>query len=118
MDIRALGKEKAGEILDKITSTLQETPFAFIKKADPVQLVSYIQNEHPQTLALILANLTPIQSAAILSSLDPTVQPDVARRIALMDRTSPEVITQVEGVLKRKLGSVLQPSQMSVVGGV
>src|SRR5260221_5244811 len=61
--IRALGKEKASEILDKITSTLQETPFAFIKNADPVQLVSYIQNDHPQTLALIVANLTPIQSA-------------------------------------------------------
>ncbi|HEU0169691.1 MAG TPA: flagellar motor switch protein FliG [Chloroflexota bacterium] len=115
--IRALGKEKAGEILDKITSTLQETPFAFIKKADPVQLVSYIQNEHPQTLALILANLTPIQSAAILSSLDPSIQPDVARRIALMDRTSPEVISQVEGVLKRKLGSVLT-QEVTTMGGL
>jgi flagellar motor switch protein FliG len=90
--IRALGPEKASEILDKITSTLQETPFAFIKKADPVQLVSYIQNEHPQTLALILANLTPIQSAAILSS-------------------------QVEGVLKRKLGTVLS-QEVTTMGGM
>src|SRR6266568_9310475 len=115
--IRALGPEKAAEILDKITSTLQETPFAFIKKADPVQLVSYIQNEHPQTLALILANLTPIQSAAILSSLDPSIQADVARRIALMDRTSPEVISQVEGVLKRKLGGVLS-QEITTMGGM
>src|SRR5579862_451906 len=115
--MRALGNEKAGEILDKITSTLQETPFAFIKKADPVQLVSYIQNEHPQTLALILANLTPIQAAAILSSLDPSIQPDVARRIALMERTNPEVVNQVEGVLKRKLGSVLW-QEVTTVGGL
>src|SRR5712692_3438935 len=114
--VRALGADKASEILDKITSTLQETPFAFIMKADPVQLVSYIQNEHPQTLALILANLTPIQSAAILSSLDPSIQADVARRIALMDRTSPDVISQVEGVLKRKLGSVLSQEVTSMGG--
>jgi flagellar motor switch protein FliG len=115
--IRALGPEKAAEILDKITSTLQETPFAFIKKADPVQLVSHIQNEHPQTLALILAHLTPIQSAAILSSLDPSIQPDVCRRLALMDRTSPEVVMQVEGVLKRKLGGVLDQA-VTTVGGL
>ncbi|MDE3074987.1 MAG: flagellar motor switch protein FliG [Chloroflexota bacterium] len=114
--LRALGKEKAGEILDKITSTLQESPFAFIKKADPVQLVSYIQGEHPQTLALVLANLTPIQSASILASLDPAVQADVARRIAVMDRTSPEVIAQVEGVLKKKLGTVLTQEVTSMGG--
>ncbi len=68
---RALGKEKADELLDKITSSIASSPMAFIKKADPVQLVNYIQNEHPQTLALILANLTPIQTASILAALDP-----------------------------------------------
>ncbi|MGH2364649.1 MAG: flagellar motor switch protein FliG [Chloroflexota bacterium] len=115
--MRALGNDKASEILDKITSSMQDTPFAFIKKADPVQLVNFIQGEHPQTLALVLSNLTPIQSAAILSSLDPMIQADVAKRIALMDRTSPDVVTQVETALKRKLGTVLN-QHVTTMGGL
>ncbi|HUZ77760.1 MAG TPA: flagellar motor switch protein FliG [Chloroflexota bacterium] len=115
--MRALGKEKADEILDKITSSMKATPFAFIKKADPVQLVSYLQNEHPQTLALILSNLTPIQSAAILAALEAQIQPDVARRIATMDRTSPDIMEVVGAALEKKLGGVLT-QETTTMGGL
>jgi flagellar motor switch protein FliG len=83
---KALGNQKAISIINKLTSSLQVKPFDFVRKADPSQLVTYIQNEHPQTVALILAYLDPEQSAAILASLPSEMQSDVAKRIALLDR--------------------------------
>lgn len=114
---RALGAQRAVEILDRLTSHLQVRPFDFIRRADPSQLINYLQNEHPQTIALILAYLQPEQAAMIISALPPERQADVARRIAIMDRTSPEVIKDVERVLERKLSS-LMTQDYTTAGGV
>ena len=88
-----------------LTTSLQVRPFDFLRKTDPSQLLNFIQNEHPQTIALIMAYLAPEQAATVLSSLPPDAQADVAKRIATMDRTSPDVIREVERVLERKLSS-------------
>lgn len=104
---KALGTEKTMEIINKLTVSLQVRPFDFVRKADPSQVLNYIQSEHPQTIALILAYLKPKQAAVILSSLPQDKQADVARRIAVMDRTSPEIIKEVERVLEKKLSSLV-----------
>ncbi len=114
---RALGTQKAIDILQRLTANLQVRPFEFARKTEPAQLLNFIQNEHPQTIALIMAHLHPEQSAAILSALPPEVQSDVARRVATMDRTSPEVLREVEKVLERKLSSLMTQDYASA-GGV
>lgn len=103
---RALGTQKAIDIIQKLTLNLQVRPFDFIRKSDPSQLLNFIQGEHPQTIALVMAYLNPDQSAQLLSAMPPEIQVDVARRIAMMDRTSPEVIKEIEKVLERKMSSV------------
>lgn len=114
---KALGAEKAVTIINKLTSSLQIRPFDFARKTDPAQLLNFIQNEHPQTIALIMAYLQPDQSAIILSALAPDRQVDVARRIATMDRTSPDVIKDVEKILERKLSSLVT-QDFTAAGGV
>ncbi|MGL6102515.1 MAG: flagellar motor switch protein FliG, partial [Exiguobacterium acetylicum] len=100
---KALGEEKAMELIYRLTSTLQVRPFEFARKADPKQLLNFIQNEHPQTIALVLAHLDPAKSGQILSELPAEAQSDVARRIATMDRMNPEIISEVEQILERNL---------------
>lgn len=102
---KALGPQKAIDILNKLTATLQVRPFDFARKADPAQILNFIQNENSQTIALVLSYLQPEQASAILSSLPQEKQAEVAKRIALMDSTSPEVISQVERILEQKLSS-------------
>jgi flagellar motor switch protein FliG len=114
----SLGGDKATEILDRVTASLIELPFEFLRRADPRQVLSFIQDEHPQTVALVLAYMTPDQAAMVMSGLTEDLQRDVAMRLAVMDRTSPEVVAHVEQMLERKLSSVLQPSELSSVGGV
>jgi len=114
---KALGKQKAFEIINKLTVSLQVRPFQFVSKADPTQLFNSIQSEHPQTIALILAYLKPQQAAAVISSLPPDKQADVAKRIAVMDRTSPEVIKEVEKVLEKKLASFVM-EDYTAAGGI
>ncbi|NLX71475.1 MAG: flagellar motor switch protein FliG [Clostridiales bacterium] len=114
---RALGSQKALEIINRLTSSLQVRPFDFVRKADPSQILNFIQNEHPQTIALVLAYLRPEQSAAIISSLPQDKQVEVATRIALMDRTSPDVIKEVERVLERKLSAMLT-TDFTNAGGI
>lgn len=114
---RALGSDKALNILNKLTSSLHVRPFEFIRKADPNQLLNYIQNEHPQTIALILSYLSSAQSAQILSSLPLEKQADVTRRIAVMDRTSPEVVKEIERVLESKFSNILA-QDFTTTGGV
>lgn len=114
---RALGSQKAIDIINRLSSTLQVKPFDFVRKTDPSQLLNFIQSEHPQTIALIMAYLEPEQAAIILSALSPERQSDVARRIAIMDRTSPEVIREIEKLLERKLSSVVSEDFTSA-GGV
>lgn len=102
---QALGKEKAMETIGRLTSRLIVKPFNFARKADPNQLLNILQHEHSQTIALVLSYLDSMQSSQILSSLPPEKQAEVARRIALMESTSPEVIHQVEQILERKLSA-------------
>ncbi len=114
---KALGEQKAIELINKLTSSLQVRPFDFARKADPAQLFNFIQNEHPQTIALILAYLRPEQAATILSSLPQEKQADVAARIATMDSTSPEIIKEVERILENKLASMVT-SDFTSAGGI
>ncbi|MCA2213714.1 flagellar motor switch protein FliG [Jidongwangia harbinensis] len=114
----SLGTERAQLILDRLQASMNDMPFNFLSHADPRQLLSYVQHEHPQTIALVLAHVPSALASSILSGLAPEVQSDVAHRIAVMDRTSPEVIRQVEVALQRKLSTVLQPDELSTVGGI
>ncbi|RAN23523.1 flagellar motor switch protein FliG [Geobacillus sp. A8] len=104
---KALGPDKAMQIINRLTSALMVRPFDFARKADPMQLLNFIQNEHPQTIALILSYLEPAQAGQILSALPQEMQADVARRIALMDSTSPEIINEVEQILERRLSATV-----------
>ena len=114
----SLGPERASMILDRLQASMTDMPFNFLSHADPRQVLSYVQYEHPQTIALVLAHVPSALASSILSGLTPDVQSDVAHRIAVMDRTSPEVIRQVELALERKLSTVLQPNELSTVGGL
>ena len=96
---KSFGADRAMDVIGKLTASLQVKPFEFSRKTDASQLLNFIQDEHPQTIALILSYLSAAQSALILSALPPDRQADVAKRIAIMDRTSPEVIKEVEKVL-------------------
>ncbi|MGG4488928.1 flagellar motor switch protein FliG [Metabacillus idriensis] len=114
---KALGSERASSIIHRLTSSLQVKPFDFARKADPAQIFNFIQGEHPQTIALILSYLDPVQSGQILSGLPHEQQADIARRIAKMDRTSPEIINEVEQILERKLSSTVT-QDYTQTGGV
>jgi flagellar motor switch protein FliG len=104
---KALGADQAAVIINRLTSSLQVRPFDFARKADAGQILNFIQNEHPQTIALILSYLDSAQAGQILSELPQEVQADIARRIAVMDSTSPEIINEVEQILERKLSATV-----------
>lgn len=114
---KALGEEKALDVISKLTTSLQVKPFEFVRKAEASQILNFIQDEHPQTIALILSYLSPQQAALIMSALPPDRQADVAKRVATMDRTSPDVIKEVERVLETKLSSLVN-QDYTVIGGV
>lgn len=114
---RALGTQKAIDIVNRLTSSLQVRPFDFIRRTDPSHLMNFIQGEHPQTIALILSYLEANKAALVLSGLNHQIQADVARRIATMDRTSPDVLREVERVLERKL-STLASEDYTSAGGI
>ena len=103
---QSLGAERASEIIQRLNAVAFQMPFQFLHRADPAQLRSFIADEHPQVIALVLSGLSAEQQA------------DIAHRIAVMGRTTPEIIRRVEDILERKLSSVLQPSEMSRVGGL
>lgn len=103
----ALGPEKAAEIIQRLTASLHVRPFDLARKTDPAHLLSFIQHEHPQTIALIMAYLHPDQAAQILSALPPDGQVEVARRLATLDRTAPEVLEAVESALEKRLSSLI-----------
>ncbi|MFC6288140.1 flagellar motor switch protein FliG [Nocardioides sp. GCM10027113] len=114
----SLGKERAAEIVQRLNAVAIQLPFQFLHRADPTQLRSFIADEHPQVIALVLAHMTPEKASLVLSGLPPEQQADVAHRIAVMGRTTPEVIRNVEAILERRLSSVLQPAEISRVGGL
>lgn len=114
---KSFGADKAKEIIGKLTDSLQVRPFEFVRKTDPSQLLNFIQDENPQTIALILSYLSAGQAATIVGALSPDKQADVAKRIAQMDRTSPDTIRDVEHVLERKLASLVN-QDYTIAGGV
>ncbi|HBF36635.1 MAG TPA: flagellar motor switch protein FliG [Firmicutes bacterium] len=114
---KALGTHKADDVIEKLTSSLTVRPFDFARKTEPSQLLNFIQNEHPQTIALVMAYLKSEQAGIILSALPPLQQVEVAKRLATMDRTSPEVLHEVEVVLEKKLSSFVM-QDFSIAGGI
>lgn len=113
---KAFGTAKAEEIIRRLTASLQVRPFDFARRADPAQLFNFIQGEHPQTISLIMAYLQPEQAAIILSALPAEQQVEVARRLATMDRTNPEVLNEVESVLEKRLASFISQDSTSAGG--
>ncbi len=115
---KSLGTERAEEIMERLGATMADMPFEGMRRADARQLITFLADEHPQTIALVLAHLGPGQSAMVLSGLEQKVQADVARRIALMEQASPDVIRLVERELDRRMSTVIGPQELSAVGGV
>ena len=115
---QSLGSERASEIMERLNAAAVQMPFRFLHRADPAQLRSFIAGEHPQVIALVLAHMTPDKASLLLGGLPSDLQAQVAHRIAVMDRTSPEIVRVVESTLERKLSSMLQPSDLSRVGGL
>lgn len=113
-----LGPDKARDVLARLRAVLVEMPFEFLRRIDPQMVLSFLQDEHPQTITLVLAHMEAEQAAAVLSGLPEPVQADIAHRLAVMDRTSPDIVKQVESQLQRRLSTVLQPSEYSAVGGL
>lgn len=113
---KTVGPNRASEIIKKLTSTSKILPFGALRKTEPRYLANFIRDEHPQTIAMILAYLEPNQASACLSMLPQEIRADVARRIALMDKTSPEVVQDVEKILERKMAALVQQESYTVGG--
>jgi flagellar motor switch protein FliG len=114
---RALGGEKAGEVMGRLSTYIRVSPFEFLRKIDPVQIFNFLQHEHPQTMALVLSYLPSDNAAYVLGMFPQDVQTDVALRVAAMDRTAPEVLREVEMVMERKLANLIN-QDLEVAGGV
>ena len=115
----ALGDDKAAELIDRLSATSPTVPFGFLRHLNVQQLVNFLNNEHPQTIALLTSFLQSGKAAQVLAGLEPEMAADVAQRIALMERANPEIVNEVEAVLRRKLSAVLQPTrQTQTVGGI
>ncbi len=113
----ALGEEKAMELIAKVGGKANESPFDFLKRTEPSQLLNFIQNEHPQTIALILSYLEPEYGASILASLPVDLQIEVTRRITTMDRTPPDIVRDIGRTLENKLSSLFSQG-LTTTGGV
>lgn len=114
---KVVGHQKTAEILNKLNIDMKDKPFSSLRKIDAKQIYNFIYEEHPQTIALILAHLTPEQAAIILGMMPPEQQSEISRRIAILDRFTPDIVRDVESLLERKLSAVVHQEQ-TVVGGV
>ncbi len=114
----SLGAEKSDEIFERLSVTFVSAPFEFVRRIDPRMVLSFIRDEHPQTVALLIAHMSPDAAALVLSGLPEDTQRDVAVRVATMDRTSPDIIAVVENALEKRLSSFAQQSDLSSAGGV
>jgi flagellar motor switch protein FliG len=114
---RTLGPQRASELIARLSTRIKAAPFDFLSDMDPMQIVSFLQSEHPQTIALVISYLQPEQAATVLSGLHPDLQSEVAMRVALMDRTAPDVVKEVERLLRKKVSSVSTQGYQTV-GGV
>jgi flagellar motor switch protein FliG len=116
--VTTVGLERAEEIMSRVAATMVELPFHTLHTLDPRQIVSVLSDEHPQIIAMVLAHLPATLAAQVLTSLPAALQATVAHRIAVMDRTSPELIRNVENGLERRLSTFGVSSTLSAVGGV
>jgi flagellar motor switch protein FliG len=114
---QSLGKDKASAILDNVKQSLSSVPFGFLHKAGPENLLTFVVEEHPQTIALILSHLPSALAAQVLSGLPSTKQLEVVRRVATMEQTSPEVIRDVEKSLEGRMTTTFN-QQLEKAGGV
>jgi len=115
---RALGPQKADELLHRLSSVIEANPFEFLRGSSPDQIYAFLRNEHPQTVALVLAHLpTNDLAAQVLQLLPPDEQADVASRIAMMGQTTPDVIKDVAAVMEKRLESVIT-HEYNEAGGV
>ena len=114
---KAYGSDQAKKILDRLVVLMNSNPFQFFNEADPKQLATSFQNENPQLIALILAYLKPEHSAQVLNYLPPEVQAPVAMKIADMDTTNPEILSEIEKIVESKFSSVVV-QDFSKAGGV
>jgi flagellar motor switch protein FliG len=115
---RALGSQKAQELMERVQRRTQGAPFDFLNEADPAQLANSLKNEHPQTIALIVSHLKASKAAAVIVHLDSESQGEVATRIAVMDRVSPDVLKELEAGVRGKLSSLLTQQDYASFGGV
>ncbi len=113
---KALGDNKADEILDKLTETLQVRPFEFVRKADTLQIVHLIANENPQTIALLLSYLEPKKASGVLAALPSELQVEVITRMANMESVIPEYIREAEMILEQRLAKMGMSDQTTVGG--
>ncbi|KQU65270.1 flagellar motor switch protein FliG [Phycicoccus sp. Root101] len=118
MLVKTLGPERAKDVLSRLNTSLSQTPFAFLRRVDARLLLTYLQDEHPQTISLVLAHMATDQAAILLSGLPEEMQADVAHRLAVMDRTAPEIVRQVESHLEHRLANLVQSSDYTSVGGL
>lgn len=114
----SVGKEQAAGMIERLQASMAGHSFDFLQQADARQVVSLLDGEHPQTIALVLAHLRPDHASAILAGLPEDLRADVAHRIALMERASPDVVAVVTEALQRKASAVLAPRELAAVGGV
>jgi len=112
---KTLGPQKSDEIIRSLN--LQSKPFYLLRRIEPKVIANFLNGEHPQAIAMILSYLDPEQSAAILSLLSPEIQNDIAWRIATMEKTSPEIIKEVESVLETRLSGIVS-KEMNKAGGI
>jgi flagellar motor switch protein FliG len=117
MLIKAFGPEKAMQIIERLVSNLSVKPFEFMRNADVVQIVNFLQSEHPQTIALVLSFLEPRIAAQVLGALPENLQIEVIKRISLLERASPDVVKEVEKLLEKKFAGVATQT-LSAVGGL
>ena len=113
---QAFDSQRATEILHHLTSFLQRRPFEVLRKADASQVLAFVQNEHPQTIAVLLAYMEPMQASRVLSGLPSELQNEVAQRIARMGRIAPELVKEVEALVERRLSTVAIDEVVGVGG--
>lgn len=104
----SLGEHRAAEILESLQQSLVKAPFEFLRNADPRQILNFMSSEHPQTIALLLAHISPDIASTVVGGLPEDVQRDVSVRIATLEQSSPEVMAMLEAQLERRLSSVVK----------
>jgi flagellar motor switch protein FliG len=115
--MRSLGEDRADEIIGRLAATIERRPFEFLRRTPAEQIVVFLRNESPQTVALVVSNLHTTLAAQVLSAIDADIQADVALRIAMMGETRPEVVAQVENVMRSRLSAV-GAQEYATAGGV